>query len=257
MTLKAPAAALFRCAVTAGVVLAATALLPSPAARAQSYANTHEEAKIMIHAVPVAQAGGRPCNSSKALAPCDQMKVAGNLSEPYYAFVCITDANSGPGIAGLQFSVKYSFARNVGVDITEWVNCATLEFPFPNKENWYKNASGGNLITWAADVNCQRYEPSGAGTGVTAVAGYFYLTAYTPDRLEIVPRSVDGWAKVADCNSGETLIAGPGAPIRTRPYLGWVEFSDGAVTAGHNPCGLAKVVVPSSWSGVKQSGGSQ
>lgn len=241
-------------AFAAIALLAGSLLASAPPVLAQNF--THEEAKIMVHVVPAGQVGGRACSSSKAQAPCDQMKVAGNLGEPYYAFVCITDGESGVGLAGLQFSVKYHYGARIGIDIVEWSNCGTLEFPYPTRDNWFKNGSGGNLITWATDVACQRYEPSGAGTGVTAVAGYFYLTAYTPDRLEIVPRAVDGWAKVADCNSSETIVAGPGAPIRSRSYLGYAEFSDGAVTAGHNPCGLAKVVVPSTWTGVKQ-GGSQ
>ena len=109
-------------------------------------------------------------------------------------------------------------------------------------------------ITWDAINACQTNEPSGASSGVTAVAGYFYLTAYTPDRLEITVRAADNKAVVADCNSAESIVAGNGAPFHSKSYLGYVEFSDGGRTPGYNPCGLAHPVIESTWTGVKTSG---
>jgi hypothetical protein len=219
------------------------------------YGTPNEDAKIIVHLVPVASAGGRPCSGSKGRAPCDQMVTNGKLNEYYYAFVCVVDGKPEAGIAGLQFGVKFNRANRAGVDISEWTKCATLEFSSPGgKRDWYNAANGGNLVTWDAQNACQNTEPAGAGTGVTAVAGYFYLTAYSADKLEITTRPNDNLAKVADCSSFESVVAGAGAPIRTKSYLGFAEFSADGSAVGHNPCGLAHPVVEKTWTGVKQSG---
>ncbi|MDZ4803357.1 MAG: hypothetical protein SGI90_00670 [Candidatus Eisenbacteria bacterium] len=240
-------------ALLAGALaLAAGAFAPVPA-RAQ-FGKPNEDAKIILHVAPTA--GGRPCTSTKARARCDEMKVNAAIGANYYAFVCVVDGQANAGIAGVQFGVKFRKARNQGVDISEWKNCGDLQFPSPpGKTDWYNASNGGNLVTWDPVNNCQRTEPSGAGTGVTAVVGYFYVGSYNPpDRLEITVRPNDGLAKVAACNSVEAIVAGPGAPFRSKSYLGFVEFSDGATVAGSNPCGLARPVVESTWTGVKNSG---
>jgi len=246
-----------RLAMTCFLLPLAAGTLAAPAARAQAEA-TNPEAKIIVHVASTA--GGRPCTSAKGRARCDEMKVNASLGAYYYAYVCVVDGKADVGIAGAQFGVNFRRAKNVGVDISEWTNCATLQFPFPqSRTDWYNASNGGNLVTFNTADNCQRTEPSGAGTGVTAVLGYFYLTSYSPDRLEITVRPNDGWAKVADCGSSErgayeTIVAGPGAPFRTKSYLGFVEFSDGGTVPGSNPCGLSKPVVETTWTGVKNSG---
>lgn len=232
-------------------VTAVGALFPA-AARAQ-FGSPNEDAKIIIHVATTAS--GRPCSSSKARARCDEMKVNASLAQNYYAFVCVVDGKADAGIAGLQFGLNFNRSRRVGVDISDWKSCGNLEFPSPqNKVDWYNAGNGGNLITWSPTDNCQRSEPSGAGTGVTAVAGYFYLTSYTADKLEVAVRPNDGVAKVADCNSIESIVAGPDAPFRNTSYLGFVAFSDGGTVPGSNPCGLSRPVVETTWTGVKSSG---
>jgi len=227
--------------------------LPGPASA--QYGTPNEEAKIIIHIVPVTSMSGRACTSNKGRAPCDQMSMNGKLNEYYYGFVCVVDGKADAGIAGVQFGVKFNRANHGGVDIGDWSLCGALQFPFPQtRRDWYNDSRGGNLITWDPVTACQTTEPSGAGTGVTAVAGYFYLTAYTADRLEITARPNDGRAKVADCNSIESVVAGPEAPIHTKPYLGSVEFSADGSVVGSNPCGLAHPVVGKTWTGVKQTG---
>lgn len=234
-------------ALTAACLFGRPGLAP-----AQSFDDLNDNAKIMIHLVSANQVSGNPCRSSRATTTCDQMKVAGNLLESYYAYVVITDASADVGIAGVQFGVKYNTATGIGVDIDEWSHCGTLTFP-TGGENWWKARTNGNMVTWDANSSCQRFEPSGPGTGVTAVVGYFYLSAQTPDRLEVVPRAVDSAAKVADCTSKETLVAGTGV-FRPRSHLGYVEFSDRSSTAGYNPCGLARPVLDATWGEVKASG---
>ncbi|HEX7880641.1 MAG TPA: hypothetical protein VF720_14595 [Candidatus Eisenbacteria bacterium] len=231
------------------------ALLSAGPALAQ-YGTPNEEAKIIIHVVPVTSMSGRACSSNKAQAPCDQMVTNGKVNEYYYGFVCVVDGKRDAGIAGVTFGVKFNRTPRSGVDISEWTRCGTLEFPTTSggRRDWYNVSNGGNLVTWDPQNACQTTEPSGSGTGVTAVAGYFYLTAYSADRLEIVPRPADNQAAVADCTSILSIVAGPGAPIHTKPYVGTVEFSADGSVVGSNPCGLAHPVVGKTWTGVKQSG---
>jgi hypothetical protein len=240
--------------LTAGFLgLAATLVLPD-AAEAQ-YGTPNEDAKIIVHVVPVASAGGRPCSGNKGRAPCDQMLTNGKVGEYYYAFVCVVDGKADVGIAGVQFGVKFNRANRVGIDISEWTKCGTLEFAAPtSRRDWYNVSNGGNLITWDPENACQDTEPSGGGTGVTAVAGYFYLTAYGADRIEVTPRPADKIAAVADCNSFLSIVAGAGAPIRARSFLGSAEFSADGSVLGANPCGLARPIVDKTWTGVKQTG---
>ncbi len=212
-------------------------------------ADENEYAKIMIHIVPVGSVGGNKCSSNKARPACQDMVTKGKLNEPYYAYLVVTDANPSIGLAGLQCGIDYNGARRLGVDVIEWSLCGALQFPFGG----WPNPGGSNQITWDAENNCQRSEPGGVGTGVTGVAGYFYITAYTADKFEVIPRPVDNAAKVADCAARETLVAGAGAPIFPRPHLGFVTFSEGASEDGYNPCGQARPVQETTWSGVKSN----
>jgi hypothetical protein len=66
------------------------------------------------------------------------------------------------------------------------------------------------------------------------------MTAYNPGVLQIIPRPVDGAAKVADCSAVEDNIAIP-------THLGAAGFGD---QYGYNPCG-GDPVVTTTWSGVK------
>ncbi|HEX7879514.1 MAG TPA: hypothetical protein VF720_08895, partial [Candidatus Eisenbacteria bacterium] len=83
-------------------------------------------------------------------------------------------------------------------------------------------------------------------TGAVATAGYFYLTAYAPSTLKLIPRPIDMAAKVADCGSLEIPLAAS--------ELGWASFSAGATVPGCNPCvqncGIVGVE-PSTWSSIK------
>ena len=96
-------------------------------------------------------------------------------------------------------------------------------------------------MTWEPVGNCQ--------TGA-AVAGFFYLAAYSPDVLKVIPRPADEIAQVATCDPivEHTL---------TPNDLGYVAFSPGAVVPGCNPCvrncdEAAPVPVrPTTWSAIK------
>ena len=131
--------------------------------------------------------------------------VTGELFVGYHAVLCVFNGDSEEGVAGLQCSLDYDGGSGSGVEIDRWVNCATFEIP---QDNW-PNPSAGNRITWDRVDNCQKSEPGGAGNGVTAVAGFFYLTAYSPDRMSIKEWSGQGETtlKIAKCDpTNETTI---------------------------------------------------
>ena len=211
-------------------------------------AESNDYAKIIMHIVPAA--GTLNCNSSKGRIGCENMKTRGNLNQPYYAFVCVVDGDPNKGIAGVEFGIEYNSARSRGVDIYDWNLCGTLQFPM---ERW--PASGtGNLVTWEANSKCQREEPAGAGTGVVAVAGYFYLSAYSADTFKVTRRPASNLAQVADCGdeSVESIVDGFGTNF-SQSHLGFVSFSEGATVDGYNPCGLAKPVEVKTWGAIKSS----
>jgi hypothetical protein len=150
---------------------------------------------------------------------------------------------SAHDIAGLQCGITYqngspgAASDGQGIDIFDWTLCASLEFPSTGDQPWPEPGSG-NLITWSLD-HCQ--------TGVTAVAGYFYLGAYGVDQLRLIPRPIDNLAKLAHCNASEILIS-PGD-------LGVASFSSGARIRGCNPAVVGNCeaisVRTTTWSGIK------
>ncbi len=171
----------------------------------------------------------------------DQIQVTGELNLSYFVFLCVFKADSGPGISGVQCGLRYDDQIHRGVDIFGWTSCADIEWP---QDGWPNRAGAGhgNTMVWVRTTNCQRNEPGGIGDGVTAVAGYFTVTAYSPDRLEIV----DGPGKniqLVDCD-------GPATTYLETTHLGWVGFSDDDSEKGSLPC-LKRVTEESTWGGVK------
>lgn len=122
-------------------------------------------------------------------------------------------------IAGAQFGVQYAGAQGVGCDVFAWRSCADLEFA---SDSWPASGSG-NLITWEYSANCQ-----GDTLSTPVLVGAFELSSYSGDIFSIVPRPVDGRAKVANCAMIETDITDD-SPSR----LGVVGFG---ADPGYNPC---------------------
>jgi hypothetical protein len=106
----------------------------------------------------------------------------------------VAQGDAVSGVGGLQCGITYDPAAHAGVDVFNWTLCASLEFPSSGPNGAWPAAGSGNLITWDGAFRCQRTQPD--GSGVVAAAGYFYCAAYSTDRLELIPRPVDGQAKV-------------------------------------------------------------
>jgi len=191
-------------------------------------AGENSNAKILLHVTaPIAT---HPC--TRVPADCRTAVVSGVVGNYYYAFVCVANHSDSVGVAGLQFGIDYNGNTGAGVDVIEWRTCGDLEFSSPE----WPNANSGNLITWVPETHC-RIGPT------MFAAGYFYIGVYTADRLAIIPRPVDGWAKVADCNAKEDNLTD-----KSPSALGYADFGTGS---GYNPCGTIVPVQEATWSGVK------
>jgi hypothetical protein len=194
-------------------------------------AGENSAAKILAHI-------GNPTTKNvctQAPVNCRDAVVSAAPGSFYNVYICVGNHSDSVGVAGVQFGIDYNGALGQGVDVFSWAFCADLEFATPG----WPGANSGNMLTWIPDgpsINCQY------GPGAT-VAGYFYLGVYTPDRLSIIPRPVDGQAKVADCNAFEDDITN----VLPSP-LGYADFGTGD---GYNPCDNIVAVEQTTWSGVK------
>jgi len=220
----------------ATAILAGAALL---AISSESFAAANANAKIAIHLMTTTTKN----QCLRARVACQSIVTSRGLyPELSFAYVLVTDGNAAEGISGLQFGIQYDgpgAADGVGLDIFGWAKCTDLEFITPAPA--WPNSGGGNLMTWVA---CQVVEPGGAGTGVVAVAGYFYCGAYTPACLSVTPRPVDSAGKVANCAAQEDIITG------TPSHFGRGCFGS---TSGYNPCGLITPIENTTWSAIKSN----
>lgn len=187
--------------------------------------NSQYNARIMLHVV-AADPGGSATPCSLPPTPCETGQATFSTEAPlstpevpyYYAYVVVTNYTPGPGFRGVQYGIEYDGDPLSGVDILDWTSCSLLEFPM---DNWPEPGSG-NLQTW--------YCTNG---GVT-VAGWFTISAFSPDVLDLVARQVDDALKVADCDGAETLLQ----PVTA----GAVGFGG---VPGEDPClALEDIVTP-------------
>lgn len=166
-------------------------------------------------------------------------------SGPFYFVYLLVAPERLNGVAGFDCGISYEnglpedISNGSGIDIFSWTRCATAEISTTVGNRWPQPGSG-NIITWDYTYNCQ--------TGATAVAGYFYLAAYTPDRLSIVANPTTGYAEVSDCTPAEFRVESA--------RLGYVEFSnESTTTLGCNPwlrnCATNVPVLPTTWGAVK------
>ena len=235
-------------AKTLAILLPALVLL---AAVSPALAQDHRDASVGFY---LEEANKYPVCSKIEPPSCADGTVPlnGELYVGYYAFLCVFNANAQLGIAGLQCAIEFDDARRSGVDIDSWTSCANgLDIPH---DGWGQISGDGNTITWnLSSGGCQRDEPGGFGSGVTAVAGFFYLTAYSEDLLKVVPwRGTDSGSvapalKVIDCGDGETRGA---ETTLANDHGGSLGFSDDGSVVGNLPC-VQRVQEETTWGGVK------
>jgi len=112
-------------------------------------------------------------------------------------WVVVCNGSDSVGIAGAEYGIAYDGALGSGADVESWRSCSDLEFP---SDDWPASGSG-NLQTYA---DCQVTDLYPTLTKAAfAVLGVLHVTAYGQDKLEITPRPVTGYLKVADCQAIE------------------------------------------------------
>ena len=141
------------------------------------------------------------------------------------------------GVAGVQFGIDYDGANGAGCDVSSWRSCADLEFQGTGWPGDYT----GNLVTWDFGDNCQLGEDVGGLAPV--LVGVFEVITYSGDTFSIIPRPVDGLAKVADCTAAENDLTG-----NVPSALGTVTFGAGT---GYNPCSAPVPVARTTWGSIK------
>lgn len=209
MTLRRfPALALLFLAIGASVLAARPAL-----------AGKNPNAKLLLHLVPYNNratcAGGRMVTADKIVTKGDLFPAR------YTAYALVVDGTPGAGISGVQFGLAFNDTLKKGVDILDWQECSLFNFP---TEGWPTESFTGNLLTWNQINDCD-------STGIR-VAGYFYVTAYSPDRLRLIPRPVDNQASVISCGVTTSTPNEEVIDVIPTEDLGFVDFGGGP---GYNP----------------------
>ena len=204
------------------------------------------QSKILLHVGGVtaknACAAGTLVNCADAIVSGD---IATPESGPYYFVYLLAARGDLAGLSGFQVGLTYEegnvdgMTNGVGLDIYEFVMCARGFFG-PTPSPLWPRPGSGTILTWD-------YDNDGCQTGDTSLMGYFYVGAYSPDTMTLIPRPIDGVAKTVTCDNEENVI--------DPDDLGFVAFSPSAATPGCNPClGPCEDATPTqriTWSGVK------
>lgn len=175
-----------------------------------------------------------PCNTVQVPLDCASYVTKTNDSGLYNIYLTVSSYDT-VGVAGVQFGINYENAQGMGCDMDGWTMCGDLQFP---STDWPQGGSG-NLMTWNPVENCQ----TGTVTGKGVLVGVFSVTTYSGDVFSIVPRPVDGKAKVADCLASENDLTDL-SPSR----LGYVVFGTGT---GYNPCSVTVATEKTTWGSIK------
>ena len=147
------------------------------------------------------------------------------------------------GLAGMQLGIAYeeSSEPGQGLEVTQWNRCSDLDFP----DDVWPASGTGNTITWVTPENCRLND--------IVVAGYFYVSAYTPSTMSIVgfPHHT-GVVKVDNCEIAESVLVE--IPM---DRVGWVSLggAKGVDSDGCNPvlepCSGPVPVRPTTWGRIK------
>ena len=172
------------------------------------------EPRILIH---LANATSRVGSCTPPVSDCasPDVKVFGLTYNQatelfYFGYVLAAGHDAGAGLSEIKFAVDYARATNEGVDVFDWQTCASASL---GPADWYASGTG-NQIRWD---DCPKTD--------VVVAGYFYLTAYSPGKIGIVPPPGEGPATLTSCGGQPVNI-----PVE---HLGFAGFGD---QQGCNPC---------------------
>jgi hypothetical protein len=191
-------------------------------------AGPNANAKILLNVRASSTHNTNPCSDpSSAPSGCNTINTSGKVtpinSFGQYVYLLVEEA---AGVSALDCGISFT-----GSDPSffTWYLCADAD---TTTNGW---TSGGNRISWDT---CQ--------LGTVVCAGYFYVGAYAPCRLEVVADPVDNRATVIDCANNTDIVSGLHVS-----HLGYANFSVGGTVPGYNPCGLNTPVMNSTWSSIK------
>jgi len=186
-------------------------------------AGPNEYARILIHlASPVSK---NACALKSTPLRCYEIDTSGELETEYFAYVILNQVSPTSGVGAVRFGIMYDSASGSGVDVSSWNACnASLEFP---TEGW-PAAGTGNTSTWVYP-ECL---PEMADFTMF-VAGYFQLTAHTPDEFSLTPHPQYNQAVIADCSGTQDVLK------NLVDQLGWAVFTADGTAQGSNPCGFS------------------
>lgn len=202
--------------------------------------------RLLLH-VTEPNPGRTACTTGQIASCTDAVTRGSTLTSPkgpFYFVYLIAHRGYLRSINAITCSIGYDRDRPAdvsdghGLDVFGWSLCADRQI-FNGLAPPWPAPGGANTILWLDRDVGQRAE--------AAVAGYFYVGAYTPDALRITPHSILGEATILEENLRKT-------PLRANE-LGVAVFTPGTKAAGCNPCSqecLAVVpAVSTSWGSIK------
>ena len=191
--------------------------------------------------------------------PCDQYTVTGPAPGASTVYLVVADAGT-EGVAGISFGIDYSGHTGVGIDpvFVTFTPCADgLMFPNDGGHGDFPMPKGGVRMTWNTSTSCPKQVIG--SHGVHAVAGSFYVYAYSGDVLKVTPNNnlfnSPPELLIADClgQSTDLLATHPGG--QGDLLMGKVGFAEQQLL-GFNPCGgLAMPTPVGQWSFDEASSG--
>ncbi len=226
--------------LTIAVLTAAVSLLMV----GSTFAGTQPDCVFALHAKAHTTKATIICTTwspNATLIPCSNYNTNWPVGLNTDVYLTVARGLVAPGLAGMSCGILYDNARGSGVDVFGWTLCADLEFTNGNLTcppdlppcEW-PISGGGNRITWVMTTNCQKTDVP--PDGVHAVAGAFYLYAYSPDVFAITPNLnlMIPELAVADCKASTTLYDLTNGDATWR--MGAVGFGPVETYPGYNPC---------------------
>jgi hypothetical protein len=233
----------------------ASALAALVLAASSAHAGPNGNAKILIHLARIDKV--QPCTYLPLRPACEGIVTTATWGGGgfYHCPLLVTDGDAAAGLAGLSCGIDFP-----GDDLfIHFVSCAEGYTSYSGPNGPWPSPGSGILLDWDPQATgCQTYEPGGAGTGVVAIAGAFYITPYADSGgpsavIAVTPHPQSGQATVMSCAGDIDVVETAGSP--NSPYrLGSAGISLDGNTQGYNPCGQVVAVAPATWSTVKSLG---
>ena len=174
-----------------------------------------------------------PDGTDPVTIPGDEFVTRGEVNRAYDVYLVVVGGHPDQGIAGVSCGILYDGESGSGVDVMHWTLFADLEYPNGidplNASMDWPQAGGGNRILWDRLRNCQLTQVG--DEGVHAVAGSFYVFAYSDDVFWVTPnRNLWSGPELVTLGCELAMADVPATDV------GHVVFSSDPADDGCNPC---------------------